>query len=191
MRRGSFTGIASGGSPNEPLIVVEETGGIAEEEEDEDSKPSPADNFSINQYLLTPWRDTRKRSLPTPPCTSGITASQVKCSVLARHQDRMLNPNWYPAQVVISDRYEAVANFKSALLRTRGLSGENVIFRWRMDSPRLRISWRFALVRFTLFTRSDKLTRSQRLRTFMTLMLNIAHKSGKSRISDDNERKRE
>ncbi|KAL0281511.1 UNVERIFIED_CONTAM: hypothetical protein PYX00_002480 [Menopon gallinae] len=78
MRRGSFTGIASGGGPNEPLIVVEESGGIAEEEEDEDSKPSPAENFSINQYLLTPWRDTRKRSLPTPPCTSGITASQVR-----------------------------------------------------------------------------------------------------------------
>ncbi|KAK6644873.1 hypothetical protein RUM43_001149 [Polyplax serrata] len=77
MRRASFTGISSGGGPNEPLIVVEETDGIAEEEEEEDSKPSTPETSTINQYLLTPWRDTRKRSLPTPACTSGITASQT------------------------------------------------------------------------------------------------------------------
>lgn len=76
MRRASFTGISSGEEPNEPLIVVEESDGIAEEEEEE-TKPSPPDTSTINQYLLTPWRDTRKRSLPTPACTSGITASQV------------------------------------------------------------------------------------------------------------------
>ena len=62
---------------NEPLIVVEESGGIAEEEEDDESKPSSTDESPSNQFLLTPWRDMRKRSLPTPPCTSGITASQV------------------------------------------------------------------------------------------------------------------
>lgn len=63
---------------NEPLIVVEESGGIAEEEEEDESKPSSADESPSNQFLLTPWRDMRKRSLPTPPCTSGITASQVR-----------------------------------------------------------------------------------------------------------------
>lgn len=77
MRRASFTGVSSGGGPGEPLIVVEESGGIAEEEEDESKTSSPAESPSVNQYLLTPWRDMRKRSLPTPPCTSGITASQV------------------------------------------------------------------------------------------------------------------
>ncbi|XP_045494409.1 uncharacterized protein LOC123693380 [Colias croceus] len=78
MRRGSMA-IAGGG---EPLIVVEESG-IEESEsplrcpavarmlsEDQESPPDP--------YHLSPWRDTRKHSLPTPACTSGPTASQVR-----------------------------------------------------------------------------------------------------------------
>ena len=74
----SSTGGTNSEIMNEPLIVVEESGGIAEEEEEEEeSKPSSADESPSNQYLLTPWRDMRKSSLPTPPCTSGITASQV------------------------------------------------------------------------------------------------------------------
>lgn len=78
MRRGSMA-IAGGG---EPLIVVEESGA-----EDTDSSPRstvPARGLSIDQesppdpYHLSPWRETRKHSLPTPSCTSGPTASQVR-----------------------------------------------------------------------------------------------------------------
>ncbi|KAK9506976.1 hypothetical protein O3M35_008815 [Rhynocoris fuscipes] len=66
----------------EPLIVVEETGGIKEEDEnelsDKEESPSGPDSPLLNPYLLSPYRDLRKRSLPTPSCTSGITASQVR-----------------------------------------------------------------------------------------------------------------
>lgn len=77
MRRGSMAVVGGG----EPLIVVEESGA-----EDTDSSPrsvAPARGFSIDQesppdpYHLSPWRETRKHSLPTPACTSGPTASQV------------------------------------------------------------------------------------------------------------------
>ncbi|CAH4035765.1 uncharacterized protein LOC123709736 [Pieris brassicae] len=78
MRRGSMAMIGGG----EPLIVVEESG-VEESEsplhhaalprgfsEDQESPPDP--------YHLSPWRETRKHSLPTPACTSGPTASQVR-----------------------------------------------------------------------------------------------------------------
>ncbi|XP_026496933.2 uncharacterized protein LOC113401293 [Vanessa tameamea] len=77
MRRGSMA-IAGGG---EPLIVVEESG--AEDAESYRS-PVPIRGFSEDQesppdpYHLSPWRETRKHSLPTPSCTSGPTASQVR-----------------------------------------------------------------------------------------------------------------
>ncbi|XP_073977852.1 uncharacterized protein isoform X1 [Rhodnius prolixus] len=76
LRRGSYMG-------GEPLIVVEESGGIQEEDESELSdnnqdSPSIPDSPLLNPYLLSPYRDLRKRSLPTPSCTSGITASQVR-----------------------------------------------------------------------------------------------------------------
>lgn len=76
MRRGSMA-IAGGG---EPLIVVEESG---VEESESYRAPMPVRGFSEDQesppdpYHLSPWRDTRKHSLPTPSCTSGPTASQV------------------------------------------------------------------------------------------------------------------
>lgn len=80
MRRGSMAMIGGG----EPLIVVEESG----VEDGEGSSggtrgASPSRGFSIDQesppdpYHLSPWRDNRKHSLPTPSCTSGPTASQV------------------------------------------------------------------------------------------------------------------
>ncbi|XP_026755622.1 uncharacterized protein LOC113515564 [Galleria mellonella] len=78
MRRGSMA-IAGGG---EPLIVVEESGS-----EDAESSPrsyAPTRGLSVDQesppdpYHLSPWRDTRKHSLPTPSCTTGPTASQVR-----------------------------------------------------------------------------------------------------------------
>ncbi|XP_075971489.1 uncharacterized protein LOC142973551 isoform X2 [Anticarsia gemmatalis] len=78
MRRGSMA-IPGGG---EPLIVVEESGA-----EDTDSSPrssAPARGLSFDTesppdpYHLSPWRDTRKHSLPTPSCTTGPTASQVR-----------------------------------------------------------------------------------------------------------------
>ncbi|XP_034829979.1 uncharacterized protein kairos isoform X2 [Maniola hyperantus] len=78
MRRGSMA-IAGGG---EPLIVVEESG--AEESEACYRAPLPIRGFSEDQesppdpYHLSPWRETRKHSLPTPSCTSGPTASQVR-----------------------------------------------------------------------------------------------------------------
>ncbi|KAI8424142.1 hypothetical protein MSG28_002738 [Choristoneura fumiferana] len=77
MRRGSMA-ILGGG---EPLIVVEESGA---EEEAAYRSPVPARGLSIDQesppdpYHLSPWRDTRKHSLPTPSCTTGPTASQVR-----------------------------------------------------------------------------------------------------------------
>lgn len=80
MRRASITPQLSLGQ-NEPVIVVE----------DDEDKRSPrcmsrqqsedVDSPMHNPYLLSPWRDpreTRKHSLPTPACTSGITASQVR-----------------------------------------------------------------------------------------------------------------
>ncbi|VVC95016.1 unnamed protein product [Leptidea sinapis] len=78
MRRGSMA-IAGGG---EPLIVVEESG--VEESESPLHAAAPLRGFSEDQesppdpYHLSPWRDTRKHSLPTPACTSGPTASQVR-----------------------------------------------------------------------------------------------------------------
>ena len=83
MRRSSFTP-TFGQSNQEPLIVVEESE-YDEKEEVESKKSSPRYSLDVespvNPYLLSPWRDareTRKHSLPTPPCTSGITASQVR-----------------------------------------------------------------------------------------------------------------
>jgi hypothetical protein len=76
MRRGSMA-ILGGG---EPLIVVEESGA---EEEASYRSPVALRGLSIDQesppdpYHLSPWRDTRKHSLPTPSCTTGPTASQV------------------------------------------------------------------------------------------------------------------
>ena len=72
--------LASAG--NEPQIIVEEST-LGEEEEEERRNESPPrcldpDSPSLNPYLLSPWRETRKHSLPTPQCTSGITASQVR-----------------------------------------------------------------------------------------------------------------
>ncbi|XP_055616495.1 uncharacterized protein LOC129762333 isoform X2 [Toxorhynchites rutilus septentrionalis] len=71
-------------SNQEPLIVVEESESC-EKEEETSYTSTPRQSLDIdspeNPYLLSPWRDpreTRKHSLPTPPCTSGITASQVR-----------------------------------------------------------------------------------------------------------------
>jgi hypothetical protein len=86
MRRSSYT--------PEPLIVVEEA--IKEDDEKElegavggDDNPPSDEEYDDGDYgygggdpaLLCPWRDPRdlrKRSLPTPACSSGITASQVR-----------------------------------------------------------------------------------------------------------------
>jgi hypothetical protein len=74
-----------GPTVQEPLIVVEESEQDDKEEIDSHKSSSPRQSLDIdspvNPYLLSPWRDpreTRKHSLPTPPCTSGITASQVR-----------------------------------------------------------------------------------------------------------------
>ncbi|XP_023248475.1 uncharacterized protein LOC106640342 [Copidosoma floridanum] len=81
MRRQSFSSSLSSGSggAGEPLIVVEESA-LGEEEETDRSRGEspPPDSPSLNPYLLSPWRETRKHSLPTFQCTSGITASQVR-----------------------------------------------------------------------------------------------------------------
>ncbi|XP_071455577.1 uncharacterized protein [Hetaerina americana] len=69
---------------HEPLIVVEEAEG-GEEEEEEGDNNSLDERFEDDESppptpgLLCPdIRDRRKRSLPTPSCASGITASQVR-----------------------------------------------------------------------------------------------------------------
>ncbi|XP_008204950.1 uncharacterized protein LOC100121612 [Nasonia vitripennis] len=84
MRRQSFSSSLSSGSggAGEPLIVVEEST-LGEEEAERRRNESPPrcldpDSPSLNPYLLSPWREARKHSLPTPQCTSGITASQVR-----------------------------------------------------------------------------------------------------------------
>ncbi|KAK2575568.1 hypothetical protein KPH14_011283 [Odynerus spinipes] len=82
MRRQSFVSSLSTGSTGEPLIVVEDST-LAEEDAECRRNESPPrcldpDSPSLNPYLLSPWRETRKHSLPTPQCTSGITASQVR-----------------------------------------------------------------------------------------------------------------
>ncbi|KAJ2952106.1 hypothetical protein O0L34_g4376 [Tuta absoluta] len=77
LRRGSMA-LTGGG---EPLIVVEESGA---EEAEAMRTPEPQRGYSIDTesppdpYHLSPWRDTRKHSLPTPSCTTGPTASQVR-----------------------------------------------------------------------------------------------------------------
>ncbi|KAF7990873.1 hypothetical protein HCN44_000678 [Aphidius gifuensis] len=80
MRRQSYAQCMH--SSNEPQIIVEETN-TGEEEFIRSGNESPPrcldpDSPSLNPYLLSPWRETRKHSLPTPQCTSGITASQVR-----------------------------------------------------------------------------------------------------------------
>lgn len=82
MRRQPYgsLGLSSSSGNGEPLIVVEETTIAEEEAEKRTDSPLRSldpDSPSLNPYLLSPWRDTRKHSLPTPQCTSGITASQV------------------------------------------------------------------------------------------------------------------
>ena len=81
MRRSSYTPLPTQ-TPGEPLIVVEESG-ATDEEENSSREQSPQlmlnpDSPLLNPELLSPYRDMRKRSLPTPQCTSGITASQVR-----------------------------------------------------------------------------------------------------------------
>lgn len=72
MRRASYTPLTIQ-TPAEPLIVVEESGGTDDETPSGESSPQLA-----HPGLLSPYRDMRKHSLPTPTCTSGITASQVR-----------------------------------------------------------------------------------------------------------------
>ncbi|XP_058063668.1 uncharacterized protein LOC131213613 [Anopheles bellator] len=81
MRRSSH---APSGPTQEPLIVVEESE-TCEKADETSAQSSQRQSLDIdspeNPYLLSPWREareTRKHSLPTPPCTSGITASQVR-----------------------------------------------------------------------------------------------------------------
>lgn len=84
MRRSSFSpfGVSSN---QEPLITVTESEQDEKDDVESSNKSSPRQSLDIespqNPYLLSPWRDpreTRKHSLPTPPCMSGITASQVR-----------------------------------------------------------------------------------------------------------------
>ncbi|XP_017762510.1 PREDICTED: uncharacterized protein LOC108552459 isoform X2 [Eufriesea mexicana] len=81
MRRQSYSSNLNPGSGGEPQIIVEEST-LGEEAEWRRNESPPRcldpDSPSLNPYLLSPWRETRKHSLPTPQCTSGITASQVR-----------------------------------------------------------------------------------------------------------------
>lgn len=82
MRKQSYGSNLSTGSCGEPQIIVEEST-LGEEEAEWRRNESPPrcmdpDSPSLNPYLLSPWREARKHSLPTPQCTSGITASQVR-----------------------------------------------------------------------------------------------------------------
>lgn len=95
MRRQSYSASPSmPGGVSEPQIIVEEST-LGEEEEEERRNLSPPrcmdpDSPSLDPYLLYPWRETRKHSLPTPQCTSGITASQVPYD-LSVMKNKLLN----------------------------------------------------------------------------------------------------
>lgn len=83
MRKQSYcSDLRSDSCAGEPQIIVEESV-LGEEEAERRRNESPPrcldpDSPSLNPSLLSPWRETRKHSLPTPQCTSGITASQVR-----------------------------------------------------------------------------------------------------------------
>jgi len=66
---------------SEPVIVVDQENCFNEEDEDIDDVAGNGqgcpDTPQQDPFFLSPFRDMRKRSLPTPQCTSGITASQV------------------------------------------------------------------------------------------------------------------
>ncbi|XP_076636476.1 uncharacterized protein LOC143349259 [Colletes latitarsis] len=81
-RQSNSLNLNAGSGGGEPQIIVEEST-LGEEEAERRRNESPPrsrdpDSPSLNPYLLSPWRETRKHSLPTPQCTSGITASQVR-----------------------------------------------------------------------------------------------------------------
>ncbi|VVC31398.1 Hypothetical protein CINCED_3A011697 [Cinara cedri] len=67
---------------SEPVIVVDQENCINEEDEDLEDVAGAGqgcpDTPPQDPFFLSPFRDMRKRSLPTPQCTSGITASQVR-----------------------------------------------------------------------------------------------------------------
>ncbi|XP_025199812.1 uncharacterized protein LOC112597805 [Melanaphis sacchari] len=67
---------------SEPVIVVDQENCFNEEDEDIDDVAGNGqgcpDDPPQDPFFLSPFRDMRKRSLPTPQCTSGITASQVR-----------------------------------------------------------------------------------------------------------------
>lgn len=83
-RRASYSPLLSLTSQQslEPLIVVQESTCIDEEDETEEATSpngeTPDRDCLLNPGLLYPYREIRKRSLPTPHCTTGITASQVR-----------------------------------------------------------------------------------------------------------------
>lgn len=66
---------------SEPVIVVDQENCFYEEDEDTEDVAGNGqgcpDTPPQDPFFLSPFRDMRKRSLPTPQCTSGITASQV------------------------------------------------------------------------------------------------------------------
>ena len=81
MRRQWYSPNVNVANYGEPQIVIEESTSGEEEEEGRRNESPPRcmdpDSTPLNPRLLSPWREVRKRSLPTPQCTSGITASQV------------------------------------------------------------------------------------------------------------------
>ncbi|XP_050575162.1 uncharacterized protein LOC126914792 [Bombus affinis] len=82
MRRQWYSPNVNVANYGEPQIVIEESTSGEEEEEGRRNESPPRcmdpDSTPLNPHLLSPWREVRKRSLPTPQCTSGITASQVR-----------------------------------------------------------------------------------------------------------------
>lgn len=85
---------------SEPVIVVDQENCINEEDEDIDDVAGNGqgcpDTPPQDPFFLSPFRDMRKRSLPTPQCTSGITASQVilkKKSIFLLLSENLFNFN--------------------------------------------------------------------------------------------------
>jgi len=132
MRRQQLCPSTSSGNSGvgEPLIVVEEST-LGEEEGERCRAESPPrcvdpDSPSLNPYLLSPWREARKHSLPTPQCTSGITASQVRTHA-ARRKSFAVSPSPAILSKIVTFTSE---KFKNKLLSAvRNIRDDNIWFR--------------------------------------------------------------
>lgn len=83
LRNPLFGSSFNGGQDGFKIVVEESNNGDENDIATSSTNQStPRDSLDIgspcNPYLLSPWRETRKHSLPSQQVTEGITASQVR-----------------------------------------------------------------------------------------------------------------